>query len=98
MGYDDLNDQKQIRLDPAIQSAAECDNELGSATTRCRFENRIDCQLAVDIHTVMLSPIVGSFERASMKLVLDFGGSFSASAYRCFRPTYVSIYAFLSEK
>jgi len=46
MGYEDLNDHDSLRTDPLLQLLIERGiNEtqaLGSASTLCRFENRID--------------------------------------------------------
>lgn len=102
LGYEDLNDHEQIRLDPAIQSAVERENELGSAPTLCRLEDRADRQVAVDLHGVMVNQFIESFKRAPRKLILDFDatddrvhgqqeGRFFHGYYDhyCFLPLYV---------
>ncbi len=53
LGYEDLNDHEQIRIDPAIQSAVERNSELGSAPTLCRLENRADRRTAINLHEVI---------------------------------------------
>ena len=35
-GYEDLNDHTELRVDPAIQTAVDRDEVLGSASTLCR--------------------------------------------------------------
>ena len=72
LGYEDLNDHEHIRLDPAIQSAVEREQVLGSAPTLCRLENRVDRKVAVDLHKVMMNQFIDSFKRPPNKLVLDF--------------------------
>ncbi len=72
LGYEDLNDHEHIRLDPAIQSAVERDNVLGSAPTLCRLENRVDRKVAVELHKVMVNQFIASFKRVPKRLVLDF--------------------------
>ena len=102
LGYEDLNDHDQIRLDPAIQTAIDCDSALGSSPTLCRLENRADRQMAVDLHEVMVDQFIDSFKRAPKKLILDFDatddrvhgsqeGRFFHGYYDhyCFLPLYV---------
>ena len=42
LGYEDLNDHQTLRTDPAIQTSVNSDRQLGSQSTLCRFENRIN--------------------------------------------------------
>jgi hypothetical protein len=42
-GYEDLNDHRTLRADPALQTAVERDQALGSEATLCRLENRRPC-------------------------------------------------------
>lgn len=50
LGYEDLNDHETLRSDPAIQTSAQRDEVLGSQSTLCRLENRIDREIAVRLH------------------------------------------------
>ena len=54
LGYEDLNDHEALRTDPAIQTSVERDEVLGSQSTLCRLENRIDRQVAIRLHEVLL--------------------------------------------
>ena len=42
LGYEDLNDHHTLRRDLALQTAVDRSEELASASTLCRFENRAD--------------------------------------------------------
>lgn len=102
LGYEDLNDHESIRLDPAIQSAVDREDELGSAPTLCRLENRVDRQAAIDLHEVIVNQFIDSFKRSPKELILDFDatddrihgsqeGRFFHGYYDhyCFLPLYV---------
>lgn len=102
LGYEDLNDHGQLRLDPAIQTAVERDEVLASAPTLCRLENRSNRQVAVRIHEQLLDQFVASFAVAPESLILDFDatddpvhgqqrGRFFHGYYDhyCFLPLYV---------
>lgn len=102
LGYEDLNDHDQIRLDPAIQSAVEREQDLGSAPTLCRLENRADRQVAVALHKVIVDQFIASFDCPPTELILDFDatddrvhgeqeGRFFHGYYDhyCFLPLYV---------
>ena len=71
LGYEDLNDHRDLRLDPAIQTAVEGTEELASASTLCRFENRIDRKVAVDCHRLMVDQFIASFDSPPAELILD---------------------------
>ena len=102
LGYEDLNDQDQLRKDIALQTATERDSDLASASTLCRLENRSDRDTAWALHRVLVEQFVKSFKRAPRKLVLDFDatddtvhgnqeGRFFHGYYDsyCFLPLYV---------
>ena len=101
-GYEDLNDHARLRHDPGFQTAVERDEELASAPTLCRLENRSYRQVAVDVHRVFVEQFIASFKEAPDELVLDFDatddpvhgeqeGRFYHGYYRkyCFLPWYV---------
>ncbi len=58
LGYEDLNDQQTMRVDPALQLAAGCspeaDQPMASPSTLCRLENRITHKTLVRISSVAL--------------------------------------------
>jgi len=102
LGYEDLNDHNVLRNDPAFQTAIEQDNELASASTLCRLENRADRQTAWDIHRVIVEKFIESKDSAPPELILDFDatddrvhgrqeGRFFHGYYDhyCFLPLYV---------
>ncbi len=102
LGYEDLNDQKTLRNDTAIQSAVEKDSELASSPTLCRFENRADRKAAIGFHEVLVDTFITSHKTAPKELILDFDatddrvhgnqvGKFFHGYYDdyCFLPLYV---------
>lgn len=102
LGYEDLNDHNDLRRDAALQTAAGCLNELASAATLCRFEQRTSRETALRMHEVLFQQFVQSFKRSPRKLILDFDatddrvhgeqeGRFFHGYYDsfCFLPLYV---------
>lgn len=101
-GYEDLNDHETLRTDAAMQTSVERDEDLGSQSTLCRMENRINRQVAVRLHEVLLDQFIGSYDEAPEELILDFDatddpvhgrqqGRFFHGYYDhyCFLPLYV---------
>jgi len=102
LGYEDLNDHADLRLDPAIQTTLGKDTLLASAPTLCRFENYADREVAGAIHEIFIEKFIQSFDTPPEKLILDFdatddeihgnqAGRFYHGYYRhyCFLPLYV---------
>jgi len=102
LGYEDLNDHENLRLDLAIQTALGRSEELASSPTLCRWENRADRETAVRMHEVIVDQFIASFKKAPKKLILDFDatddavhgnqeGRFFHGYYDhyCFLPLYV---------
>ena len=102
LGYDDLNDHKTLRDDPALQTAVDREQELGSQSTLCRLEGRVGRKVAVDIHEVLIEQFIASFDAPPKELILDFDatddpihgrqeGRFFHGYYDhyCFLPLYV---------
>ena len=102
MGYEDLNDHQQLRLDPAFQIAVNREDNLGSQATLCRLENRIHRKTIINIHHVYLQQFIDSFKTPPQELILDFDATddpthgqqdntFYHGYYRhhCFLPLYV---------
>lgn len=102
LGYEDLNDHKALRTDPAIQTALNRDDVLASQSTLCRLENRTDRQAMMEIHKVFFEQFVASFKKPPKELILDFDATddpthgrqeqvFYHGYYRhyCFLPLYV---------
>jgi len=71
LGYEDLNDHQTLRIDPALQSSIEREEVLGSQSTLCRLENRMDRQVAVNIHKLLLEPFIASYDEPPEELVLN---------------------------
>jgi len=76
LGYEDLNDHDTLRNDPALQAATDHypkDNDpLGSKSTLCRLENRLDRKSLVRIAQVLVEVFIASHRRAPRELILDF--------------------------
>jgi hypothetical protein len=72
LGYEDLNDHEQLRNDPALQTMVNREEVLGSQSTLCRLENRMDRDVAVKVHQIMIEQFIASFKRAPKELILDF--------------------------
>ncbi|MCK4579046.1 MAG: transposase [Candidatus Marinimicrobia bacterium] len=76
LGYEDLNDHKTLRNDPALQTAVSTavsrEQELGSQSTLCRLEGRAGRKAAVDIHKVLIDQFIASFDSPPDNLILDF--------------------------
>jgi len=102
LGYEDLNDHKTLRNDPALQTAVDREQELGSQSTLCRLEGRTGRKAAVDIHKVLIDQFIASFDVPPDELMLDFDatddpihglqeGRFFHGYYDhyCFLPLYV---------
>jgi hypothetical protein len=102
LGYEDLNDHQTLRIDPALQTSIEREEVLGSQSTLCRLENRIERQVAVDIHKLLLEQFIASRDAPPEELILDFDatddpvhgrqeGRFFHGYYDhyCFLPLYV---------
>lgn len=102
LGDEDLNDHDELRKDPALQAAVGQDVELASASTLCRFENRIDKKTLWAISTVLIDIFIESHKEVPEEIVLDFDstddrvhgeqeGKFFHGYYDhyCFLPLYV---------
>jgi len=106
MGYEDLNDHDQLRHDPLLQLLTERPwdqpQPLASASTLCRWENRVDRATLVRMAAVFVQQFLASADRAPEQIVLDFDatddrvhgqqeGRFFHGYYRhyCFLPLYV---------
>ena len=102
LGYEDLNDHDELRRDVALQTAAETDRALASASTLCRFERRAGREEALRLHEVLIEQFIASYPRPPRRLVLDFDatddrvhgrqqGRHYHGYYRhyCFLPLYV---------
>jgi hypothetical protein len=102
LGYEDLNDHQTLRTDPALQTSVEREEVLGSQSTLCRLENRIDRQVAINIHKILIEQFIASHDEPPEELILDFDatddpvhgrqeGRFFHGYYDhyCFLPLYV---------
>ena len=101
-GYEDLNDHASLRHDPTLQTAVNRETHLGSQSTLCRLEQRMDRSAMVAIHEVLLQQFIQSFDQPPIELILDFDatddrvhgeqeGRFFHGYYGhyCFLPLYV---------
>lgn len=102
LGYEDLNDHDELKSDPALQAALGRDVDLASASTLCRFENRVDKKSLWALSKVLVDVFIESFDAPPEEIVLDFDstddrvhgnqdGKFFHGYYDhyCFLPLYV---------
>lgn len=102
LGYEDLNDHDTLRHDPAFQTSVDRDDLLAHSSTLCRFENRADREVALQITRIMVEQFIASHKRPPKELILDFDatddpthgdqeGKFFHGYYdhHCFLPLYV---------
>ena len=102
LGYEDLNDHDALRHDPALQTAGGRDVDMASASTLCRFENRVDAKSLWALSSVLVSTFIASHREAPEEIILDFDatddevhgkqeGRFFHGYYDhyCFLPLYV---------
>jgi len=74
-GYEDLNDQQQLRKDALVKLAANIlpgGNDLASAPTLCRLERRVRRQDLVLMSKELVEIFIASFRKAPKQLILDF--------------------------
>ena len=76
LGYEDLNDHQQLRVDPVLQVAAgktpEEESTLASPPTLCRLENRLDRKALVKIAEVLVDQFIAAHQTPPTHLILDF--------------------------
>jgi len=102
LGYEDLNDHDTMRKDIGFQTAVVRDRDLASASTLCRFENRVEQKTLWAISDILIEQFIKSFKKKPKRLILDFDstddavhghqvGSFFHGYYDhyCFLPLYV---------
>ncbi len=75
LGYEDLNDQTELRHDIAIQTSLENADTASSASTLCRFETYANRKTTVKLHQVLLDRFISSFKEKPRELTLDFGAT-----------------------
>lgn len=75
-GYEDLNDHKQLRFDPAllasVKSHTDQEQPLGSASTLSRLENRVTSKEITTANKLMVELFLKSFTTPPKKIFLDF--------------------------
>lgn len=76
LGYEDLNDHRALRTDPALQAAAGAVPDeaapLASSSTLCRLENRIDRPTLVRIAAALVDQFLAAHAEPPEHLILDF--------------------------
>ena len=102
LGYEDLNDHDELRLDSALQVAINRNQPLASSPTLCRYEQHADNKTAWKMHEVMVDQFIASYKKPPKRIMLDFDatddpvhgnqeGRFFHGYYDhyCFLPLYV---------
>jgi hypothetical protein len=76
LGYEDLNDHQNLRVDPVLQVAAgkppEEDLTLASPPTLCRLENRVERKTLVELAEVLVDQFIAAHATPPEHLILDF--------------------------
>jgi len=111
MGYEDLNDHDSLRNDPLVQLVTDRgideDQPLGSASTLCRLENRIDRKALAKISEVFVEQFIQSHETPPDEIILDVDathdplhgnqeGRFFHGFYDCY--CYLPLYVFCGDQ
>ena len=81
-GYEDANDQQELRHDPAFQVVAgrtptenqdsEEHQPLASPSTHSRFENRIDSKVMFELHEIIVDTFRDSYSSPPEEIILDY--------------------------
>ena len=71
MGYSDLNDHENIRLDELYKSVFNKSEDLASDSTLCRLEKNIDYDTIVNLNKLLLEKFISSFKLPPKELILD---------------------------
>lgn len=71
LGYEDLNDHKQLRHDPVMQISSENDSALASPSTLCRLENSVAHSHCIGLHKLMVDKFIESFVAPPSELIFD---------------------------
>ncbi|MEO1767917.1 IS1380 family transposase [Thiobacter aerophilum] len=74
-GYEDLNDHDRLRRDTLMQTAVGQTDELASAPTLCRLENRATRAQAVALNRVLVEQFIASHATEPRELILDVDAS-----------------------
>lgn len=111
LGYEDLNDQHSMRIDPALQVATgkspEESEAMASPPTLCRLENRVSRETNVQLSKILLDQFISSHETPPEEIVLDFDatddpvhgtqlGRFFHGYYKCY--CYLPLYVFCGDQ
>ena len=71
LGYEDLNDQDELKTDIAHQTAMDTDQPLASSPTLCRFESSITRDVAMAISELLIDLFIESYHYPPEILILD---------------------------
>jgi len=72
LGYEDLNDHDELRHDPSLQTAVGRDAAMASASTLCRFENRINRRSLWALSETLVDIFIESHKRPPKEIIFDF--------------------------
>ncbi|MEF2231425.1 MAG: IS1380 family transposase, partial [Pseudodesulfovibrio sp.] len=72
LGYKDLNDHDELRSYPALRAAIGRDVDIASASTLCRFENRVGEESLWALSGMLADVSIESFDSPPEEIVLDF--------------------------
>lgn len=74
-GYEDLNDHDRLRQDLLLRTAVGRVDELASAPTLCRLENRATRAQVVALNRVLVEQFIAQHHTAPRELILDVDAS-----------------------
>jgi Transposase DDE domain group 1 len=74
-GYEDLNDHDRLRQDLLLRTAVGRVDELASAPTLCRLENRATRAQVVALNRVLVEQFIAQHRTAPRELILDVDAS-----------------------
>jgi hypothetical protein len=107
LGYEDLNDQQSMRIDPALQvatgSSPDAADAMASPPTLCRLENRVSRETNVQLTKILVDQFISSHKTPPKEIVLDFDatddpvhgtqlGRFFHGYYKCY--CFLPLYVF----
>ncbi len=101
-GEEDLIDHNDLKNDLALQTAVGVDEDLASASTMQRFDQRFDRRSLKAVHEELIQQFINSYSKAPKTIILDFDatdnrlygeqeGRYYNHHYRgyCYLPLYV---------
>lgn len=71
MGYSDLNDHEDIRLDSLYKSVLNKKENLASDSTLCRLEKNVDRTTIINFNKLLVEYFISNYKSSPKELILD---------------------------